>query len=189
MIDELANLAGKDPYAYRRALLVEKPRHLAVLDAAAELAGWGQPLPAGHHLGIALQESFGSIVAQVAEVSVRDREVRVHRVSCAVDCGLAVNPNQVVAQMESGIIYGLSAALTGEITIKDGATVQGNFDSYPVLRMTAAPKIDVRIVSSNGPIGGIGEPGTPPIAPAVCNAIHAATGRRIRKLPISASLA
>jgi isoquinoline 1-oxidoreductase beta subunit len=113
----------------------------------------------------------------------------VHRVSCAVDCGLAVNPDQVVAQMQSGIIYGLSAALTGEITIRDGAPVQGNFDTYTVLRMTESPAIDVRIVPSDGPIGGVGEPGTPPIAPAVCGAVFAATGQRIRRLPLSASLA
>jgi isoquinoline 1-oxidoreductase beta subunit len=189
IIDELAALAGRDPYEYRRALLADKPRHLAVLDAAAELGGWGKPLAAGHHLGIALHESFNSIVAQVAEVSVQGREVRVHRVSCAVDCGLAVNPDQVVAQMQSGIIYGLSAALTGEITIRDGAAVQGNFDTYPVLRMVESPPIDVRIVPSDGPIGGIGEPSTPPIAPAVCGGVFAATGQRIRRLPLSVSLA
>lgn len=189
VVDELAALAGRDPYEYRRALLSGKPRHLAVLDAAAELAGWGKPLPAGHHRGIALQESFNSIVAQVAEVSVSGSEVRVHRVACAVDCGLAINPDQVVAQMESAIIFGLSAALAGEITIRDGAAVQGNFDDYPVLRIGSTPIIDVRIVPSDGPIGGIGEPGTPPIAPAVCGAIYAATGKRIRKLPLSASLA
>ena len=189
VIDELAALAGRDPYEYRRALLAAKPRDLAVLDAAAELAGWGKPLPAGHHHGIALHESFGSIVAQVAEVSVQGREVRVHRVSCAVDCGLAVNPDQVVAQMESGIIYGLSAALSGEITLRDGAAVQGNFDTYPVLRQADSPQIAVRIVPSDGPMGGVGEPGTPPIAPAVCGAVFAATGKRIRRLPLSVSLA
>ena len=189
VIDELANLAGQDPYRYRRALLAGKPRHLAVLDKAATAAGWGTPLPKGHFHGIALQESFNSIVAQVAEVSVSGKQVRVHRVTCAIDCGLAVNPDQVVAQMESGIVYGLSAALRGEITIEGGAAVQGNFDTYPVLRLAETPAIDVHIVDSDGPIGGVGEPGTPPIAPAVCNAIHAATGQRIRRLPISASLA
>ena len=188
VIDELASLAKRDPYEYRQAMLADKPRHRAVLDAAAELAGWGQPLPAGRHRGIALQESFGSIVAQVAEVSVTDNNVRVHRVSCAVDCGIAVNPDQVVAQMESAINYGLCAVLESEITIRDGVAVQGNFDSYPVLRIADAPQIDVRIVNSDGPIGGIGEPGTPPIAPAVCGAIFAATGKRIRRLPLRASL-
>ena len=146
-------------------------------------------MPKGHFHGIALQESFNSIVAQVAEVSVVDKQVRVHRVTCAIDCGLAVNPDQVVAQMQSGIVYGLSAALTGEITIEAGAAVQSNFDTYPVLRLAETPAIDVHIVDSDGPLGGVGEPGTPPIAPAVCNAIHAATGQRIRRLPISASLA
>jgi len=188
VLDELATLAGRDPYDYRRALLADKPRHLAVLDAAADLAGWGKALPAGHHHGIALHESFGSIVAQVAEVSVSGNTVRVHRVSCAVDCGLAINPDQVEAQMASAIIYGLSAALSGEITLRGGAAVQGNFDTYPVLRQAATPVIDVRIVPGDGPIGGVGEPGTPPIAPAVCGAIHAARGIRVRKLPLSASL-
>ena len=145
-------------------------------------------MPAGHFHGIALQESFGSIVAQVAEVSVSEGKVRVHRVTCAVDCGLAVNPSQVVAQMESGILYGLSAALDGEINIEGGRVVEGNFDRYRVLRLVDSPAIDVHIVNSGGPIGGIGEPGTPPIAPAVCNAIFAATGQRIRRLPISKSL-
>jgi isoquinoline 1-oxidoreductase beta subunit len=189
VIDELANLAGQDPYLYRRALLAGKPRHLAVLDKAASAAGWGKPLPKAHFHGIALQESFNSIVAQVAEVSVIDKRVRVHRVTCAIDCGFAVNPDQVVAQMESSIVYGLSAALTGEITIEAGAAVQGNFDTYPVLRLAEMPATDVHIVDGDGPLGGVGEPGTPPIAPAVCNAIHAATGQRIRRLPISASLA
>jgi isoquinoline 1-oxidoreductase beta subunit len=188
VIDELATLANKDPYEYRRELLKEKPRHLAVLERAATAANWGQALPAGHFHGIALQESFGSIVAQVAEVSVSNGKARVHRVTCAVDCGLAVNPSQVVAQMESGILYGLSAALDGEINIEGGRVVEGNFDSYRVLRLVDSPAIDVHIVTSGGPIGGIGEPGTPPIAPAVCNAIFAATGQRIRRLPISKSL-
>jgi len=183
-IDELAALAGRDPYQYRRELLKEKPQHLAVLDRAALEAGWGKPLPAGRHRGIALHESFGSIVAQVAEVSIVAGEVQVHRVTCAVDCGLAINPDQVAAQMESGIIYGLSAALTGEINIERGGAVEGNFDTYPVTRIAESPAIDVHIVNSGGPIGGIGEPGTPPIAPAICNALYAATGQRIRRLPI-----
>ncbi len=188
-IDELAGLAGRDPYEYRRALLADKPRHLAVLDKAATAAGWGKPLPAGHFHGIALHESFQSIVAEVAEVSVSGTDVRVHRVTCAVDCGLAVNPDQVVAQMESGIIYGLAAALAGEITIEAGRSVQGNFDGYPFTRIAESPAIDVHIVPSDGKMGGIGEPGTPPIAPAVCGAIYAATGKRIRRLPVSAALA
>ncbi|MFZ9872566.1 MAG: molybdopterin cofactor-binding domain-containing protein [Steroidobacteraceae bacterium] len=188
VIDELAVLGGKDAYEYRRELLKEKPRHLAVLERAAAEANWGRGLAKGHFQGIALQESFGSIVAQVAEVSVSEGKVQVHRVTCAVDCGLAVNPSQVVAQMESGILYGLSAALDGEINIERGRAVEGNFDRYRVLRFVDSPVIDVHIVNSGGPIGGIGEPGTPPIAPAVCNAIFAATGQRIRRLPISKSL-
>lgn len=189
IVDELATLAGRDPYEYRRVLLAAHPRHLAVLDRTAREAGWGKPLPAGHYHGIALQESFGSIVAQVAQVSMEGGSMpRVHRVTCAVDCGLAINPDQVVAQMQSGIIYGLSAALVGEITIENGQAVQGNFDDYPVLRQAESPTIDVHIVTSDGPIGGIGEPGTPPIASAVCAAIFAATGQRIRRLPISAAL-
>ena len=188
VIDELATLAGRDAYDFRRELLAAHPRALAVLDAAATDAGWGKPLPAGHHHGIALHESFGSIVAQVAEVSVVNKTVRVHRVTCAVDCGLAVNPDQVVAQIQSAVIYGLSAALGGEITIAKGGAVQSNFTDYPVLRLSETPQIDVRIVDSGGPLGGIGEPGTPPIAPAVCAAIYAATGQRIRKLPISTAL-
>ncbi len=188
-LDELAALGGTDPVDLRRKLLVEKPRHLAVLNAVAEMAGWGSAPPAGRARGVALQESFGSIVAQIAEVSVSGSDVRVHKVWCAVDCGLAVNPDGVVAQMEGGIIYGLTAALYGEITIEKGRAVQGNFDTYPMLRMNESPEIAVRIVNSNGPMGGAGEPGTPTIAPAVTNAIFAATGKRIRRLPIAASLA
>ena len=188
VLDELAHLGQQDPLTLRRKLLTEKPRHLAVLNAAAAMASWGKEAPAGRSRGLALHESFGSIVAQVAEVSVTGRQVRVHRVWCAIDCGRAVNPDGVVAQMESGIVYGLSAALSGQITVENGRPVQGNFDTYPVLRMNEMPAISVQIISSNAPMGGAGEPGTPPIAPAVCNAIFAATGQRIRRLPISASL-
>lgn len=187
-LDEIAALGGRDPVELRRALLAGQPRHLAVLEKVVAESGWGTPLPSGRARGIALQASFDSIVAQVAEVSVEGAEVRVHRVTCAVDCGLAVNPDQVVAQMQSGIVYGLSAALYGEITLADGVPQQSNFDSYPILRQSETPAIEVHIVASNGPIGGIGEPGTPPIAPAVCNAIYAATGRRIRRLPIRTAL-
>jgi isoquinoline 1-oxidoreductase beta subunit len=183
-IDELAALGEQDPYEYRRKLLAEQPRHLAVLDRVAAESGWGQALGEGKYRGIALHESFGSIVAQVAEISVEQDQMRVERVYCAVDCGFAVNPDQVVAQMQSGIIYGLSAALYGEITIERGAAVQGNFDTYPVLRQTDSPAIEVYIINSGEKMGGIGEPGTPPIAAAVCNALFAATGQRIRRLPI-----
>jgi isoquinoline 1-oxidoreductase beta subunit len=188
-LDELATLAGKDPVDFRRDLLGSKPRHLAVLNRAVEMAAWGRPLPAGHFHGVALHECFGSIVAQVAEVSVSGAEVKVHKVHCAVDCGTAVNPGQVEAQMQSGIVYGLSAALWGEISFKDGRVQQSNFDDYRVLRMSEAPAIEVSIVNSGAALGGVGEPGTPPIAPAVCNAIFAATGKRIRKLPIAGALA
>jgi len=188
-IDELAALAGKDPYALRRDLLAGKPRHLAVLDKAATAAGWGKPLPAGHFHGIALQESFGSIVAEVVEASVADgKNVKVHRVTAAVDCGFAINPDQVVAQIQSAVIYGLSAALYGEITLEQGRIQQGNFDTYPVLRIEESPPIDVHIVETGGPLGGLGEPGLPPLAPALAGAIFAATGKRIRRLPLSVSL-
>jgi isoquinoline 1-oxidoreductase subunit beta len=184
-IDELAHAAGKDPFEFRRTLLEKHPRHKAVLELAAEKAGWGQPLPEGRARGIAVQESFGSWVAEVAEVSVSpEGKPKVHRIVCAVDCGTVVNPDTVEAQMQSGIVYGLSAALSGEITIKDGRVVQGNFDSYPVLRMNEMPVVEVHIVKSTEPPGGVGEPGTPPAAPALCNAIFALTGKRVRKLPI-----
>jgi isoquinoline 1-oxidoreductase beta subunit len=187
-LDELAFATRKDPVALRRALLAEKPRHLAVLDLAAEKAGWGKPLPQGHFHGVALEESFGSIVAQVAEVSVTGSEVRVHRVVCVIDCGFAVIPDQVVAQMESGIVYGLSAALRGEITLDAGRVQQSNFHDYAPLRMNEMPVVETHIIASGAPMGGAGEPGTPCIAPAVCNAIFAATGKRIRELPLSRSL-
>lgn len=187
-IDELAAVAGKDPLEFRRSMLSNKPRFLAVLEKAAAMARWGQPLAAGRFHGIALHESFGSIVAQVAEVSVNGAEVRVHRVHCAVDCGQAINPGQVEAQMQSGIVYGLSAALWGEITFENARVQQSNFDNYRVLRMSETPAIDVSIINSGAPLGGIGEPGTPPIAPAVAGAVFAATGKRIRTLPLSRSL-
>lgn len=183
-IDEMAAAAGKDPFEYRRALLADKPRHKAALETAAGKAGWGSPLPAGRARGIALCESFGSIVAEVAEVSLVDGKVKVHRVVCALDCGMTVNPAIVRRQMESAIIFGLSAALYGKITIKDGRVEQSNFHDYPVVRMNETPQVEVHIVSSGEKPGGVGEPGTPPIAPAVCNALFALTGKRIRSLPI-----
>ena len=184
-LDELAVLGGKDPVEVRRRLLGSHPRHRRALELAAEKAGWGTPLPAGRARGIAVHESFGSIVAQVAEVSLHDDGApRVHRVTCAVDCGQVINPDTVRAQMESGIIYGLSAALYGELTLERGRVRQGNFHDYPVVRMREAPQIDVHIIAAGDPHGGIGEPGTPPIAPAVCNAILALTGRPVRQLPI-----
>lgn len=182
-IDELAHAAGRDPYEYRRALL-DDPRHLGVLDAVAEAADWGSPPAEGRARGIAVVASFGSWVAEVAEVSVENGRPRVHRVWCAVDCGVVVNPRIVRAQMESGIVYGLTAALFGEINIERGRVVQSNFHDYEMLRMDEAPAIEVVLVPSGDAPGGVGEPGTPPIAPAVANAIHALTGERVRRLPI-----
>ncbi|MDE2566205.1 MAG: xanthine dehydrogenase family protein molybdopterin-binding subunit [Burkholderiales bacterium] len=184
-IDELAAAAHQDPFEYRRALLGKSPRHKAVLERAAAEAGWGRPLPAGRARGIAVAESFGSYVAEVAEVSVdADGTPRVHRVVAAVDCGQTVNPAIVQRQIESAIVFGLSAALYGRISYAEGRVEQGNFNTYPVLRMNAAPKVEVHVMASTEAPGGIGEPGTPPLAPAVLNAIYAATGRRLRKLPV-----
>ncbi|HVN72144.1 MAG TPA: xanthine dehydrogenase family protein molybdopterin-binding subunit [Desulfomonilia bacterium] len=185
-LDEAAHAAGKDPFELRRSHLTGKTRHRKVLELAAEKAGWGTPLQDGRSRGIALAESFGSIVAQVAEISVSARgKVRVHRVVCAVDCGGFVNPDTIEAQMESGIIFGLSAALHGAITLKDGRVEQDNFNNYPVLRMNETPQIEVYIVPSTEKPGGVGEPGVPPIAPAVANAVFAATGLRLRVLPMT----
>jgi isoquinoline 1-oxidoreductase beta subunit len=187
-IDELAAAAQQDPVAYRRALLGKNPRARAVLDIAAEKAGWGRPLPARSGRGVSVQFAFGSYVAQVAEVTVSaDGSVRVPRVVCAVDCGVIVNPDTVKAQMESGIIFGLTAALWGEITIKDGRVEQHNFSDYRMLRMHESPAIEVHLVESREAPGGIGEAGTSAIAPAVTNAIFAATGTRVRKLPVKLS--
>jgi isoquinoline 1-oxidoreductase beta subunit len=184
-LDEVAYAGGKDPYALRRKLLTKHPRHLGVLQLAAEKAGWGNPLAKGHGRGMAVHESFGSFVAQVAEVSVNPSgTVRVHKVVCAIDCGRIVNPDTIKAQMESGIVFGLSATLHGEITFKQGRVIQSNFHDYPILRMSEMPMVEVYIVPSDEKSGGVGEPGVPPIAPAVCNAIFAATNKRIRRLPI-----
>ena len=180
-IDELAHESGRTPLALRRSLLQRHPRHLAVLNAAVAAAGVA---PAGRAHGVALHQSFGSIVAQVAEVSVDGGVIRVHKVSCAVDCGIAVNPNIVAQQMESGVVFGLSAALYGEITIDKGAVVQGNYDDYPVLRMPQTPQVSTIIIASAAPPEGIGEPGVPPIAPAVAAAVFALTGQRLRSLPL-----
>lgn len=188
-IDELAAAAGKDPYEYRRSLLDKQPRYKQVLELAAQKAGWGKPLPAGVFRGIAVAQSFGSYVAEVVEVSVAaDGTPKVHRVVAAVDCGQTVNPAIIERQVEGAIVYGLSAALYGKITLKDGRVEQGNFHDYPVLRMTEMPKVEVHIVASTEKPGGIGEPGTPPIAPAVANAIFAATGKRLRSLPFDTEL-
>jgi len=188
-IDEMAAAAKADPLQFRLALLGRSPRHKAVLEAAAARAGWGKPLPRGHHQGIAVAESFGSYVAEVAEVSVADDGTpRVHKVWAAVDCGQTVNPLTIQRQIEGAIVFGLSAALYGRISHKDGRVEQSNFHDYPVLRMSEMPQVEVQILASREAPGGIGEPGTPPIAPAVTNAIFAATGRRLRSLPIDTAL-
>ncbi len=184
-IDEVAHAVKKDPYEFRSMLLVKHPRHLGVMKLAAEKAGWGNPLPAGLARGIAVHKSFGSFIAQVAEVSMNpDGKVDVKKVVCAIDCGRIVNPDTIEAQMESGIVFGLSAALFGAITFKNGRVEQSNFHDYPLLRINEMPKVEVHIVGSKEAPGGVGEPGVPPVAPSVCNAIFALTGKRIRRLPI-----
>ena len=184
-IDEVANAAGKDSFEFRAELLKDSPRHLAVLNKAAEEAQWSRPLPEGSGRGISLQESFGSLVAQVVEVAVVEGEVSVERVVAVIDPGLAVAPDGIAAQLESGIIYGLTAALHGEITIEKGAVVQSNFHDYKAVRMNEAPNIETHVINSGHDIGGAGEPGTPGIAPALMNAVFNATGTRVRQLPLS----
>lgn len=187
MMDALAAAAGQDPVAFRLAHLGKHPRHAAVLKLAAEKAGWNTPLPAGKARGVAVHESFGSFVAQVAEVSMKDGVISVDRVVCAVDCGLAVNPDHVRAQMEGGIGFGLGAALSSAITLTGGKPDQANFDTYSVLRIDRMPKvIDVHILNSGNPPTGVGEPGVPPIAPAVANAVARLTGKRPLRLPLEA---
>ena len=188
-IDEMAAAAKQDAVAYRRALLGKSPRAKAVLDLAAEKAGWGQALPKGSGRGVSLQFVFGTYMAHVAEVEVsKDGAVRVHRVVCAVDCGTVVNPDTVQAQIQSGIIFGATATLHGEITLKNGRVEQTNFDTYQMLRMNEAPAIEVHIVKSTEPPGGMGETGTSAIVPAIANAIFAATGKRLRKMPVDANV-
>jgi isoquinoline 1-oxidoreductase beta subunit len=184
LIDELAHAAGKDPVEYRRRLLQKHPRHLGVLNAATEKAGWGRALPSGHARGVAVHESFGSFVSQVAEVSMRGGRIRVHRVTCAIDCGIAVNPETITAQMESGIAYGLGAVLHSALHLKSGRVQESNFHDYRVLRLNEMPVVEVHIVPSTEKPGGVGEPGVPPIAPAVANAVFALTGQRLRELPL-----
>jgi isoquinoline 1-oxidoreductase beta subunit len=184
MIDELAHAANQDPLAYRLALLKDKPRHAAALSLAADKAGWSSPPPAGHARGLAVHESFGSIVAQVAEVSVEHGQIRVHAVTCAVDCGTVVNPLGVEAQVQGSVVFGLSAALHGKLTLAGGKVQESNFHDYPVLRMYEMPRVTVHIVPSKAKMGGIGEPATAPIAPAVANAVFALTKQRLRSLPL-----
>jgi len=185
LIDELARAANKDPVAYRRALLKDHPRHLGVLNLAAEKSGWAVPPRGGRERGVAVHESFGSFVAQVAEVSVDAGRIRVHRVVCAVDCGIAVNPETIRAQMESAVAFGLSAALFSALHFKNGRVQESNYHDYRVLRMNEMPEVEVHIVPSTAKPGGIGETGVPPIAPAVANAVAALTGQRLRELPLT----
>ncbi len=185
LIDQAAHAAGADPVEYRRLLLAEHPRHLGVLNLAAEKAGWGSKLPAGRARGVAVHESFGSFVAEIAEVSVDGTEIRVHRVTAAIDCGIAVNPEAIEAQVQGGIAYGLSATLHSAIHLSEGAARESNFDDYKVLRLAEMPHVDVHIVPSTDPPGGVGEPGTPPIAAAVANAVFVLTGQRLTELPLT----
>ncbi|VVO41520.1 xanthine dehydrogenase family protein molybdopterin-binding subunit [Pseudomonas fluorescens] len=187
LIDELAEAAGKDPVDYRRTLLKDHPRHLGVLNLAVEKAGWKAPLPDGHALGVAVHESFGSYIAQVAEVSQDNLAIRVHRVVCAVDCGIAVNPMSIAAQMESAITFGLGFTLHSKLTFKDGRVEQSNYHDYQVLRLNEMPLVEVHIVPSSEKPGGVGEAGVPPTAPAVANAVFALTGQRLRELPLDLS--
>jgi isoquinoline 1-oxidoreductase beta subunit len=185
-VDELAQAARQDPVAYRLALLAARPRHRAVLELAARQAGWGAPLPAGWARGVALHQSFGSICVQVAEVSIEKGALRVHRVVCALDCGVAVHPDGVRAQMEGSVAFALGAVLRGQITVRDGAVEQANFPAYDVLRLHEMPRVQTHLVASARPPGGVGEVGVPPLAPAVINALAALTGRRVRRLPLRA---
>jgi isoquinoline 1-oxidoreductase beta subunit len=190
-IDELAAASRQDPAAFRRTLLGKSPRAMAVLDLAVKEAGWGSSLPRGRGRGVALMySSWDTYVAQVAEVETTNAsEVRVRRIVCAVDCGTVVNPDIVRAQIESGVVYGTSAALWGEVTIKNGRVEQSNFHDYRALRMSEAPAIEVHLVRSSEAPGGIGEPGTAVTAPALANALYAATGKRLRRLPLQPALA
>ncbi|MGH8030894.1 MAG: molybdopterin cofactor-binding domain-containing protein [Luteimonas sp.] len=189
LVDELAHATGQDPLDYRRLLLKDHPRHLAALNLAADKFGWGAPAAQDRGYGIAVHESFGSFVAQAVEVSVEGGTIKVHRVVCAIDCGPAVNPLTIVAQMESGIAFGLGAALHSKLTFKDGRVQESNYHDYQVLRMHEMPRVDVHIMPSTQSMGGVGEPGTPPIAPAVANAVFALTGQRLRELPLRLNVA
>jgi isoquinoline 1-oxidoreductase beta subunit len=187
MLDEIATATGKDPVELRRGLLAKNPRVRNVLDLAASKAGWGSALPKGRARGIAVHESFGSVCAQVAEVSLEGNNIRVHKITAAFDCGLVVNPLTVEAQVQSAIAFGLSAALYSEITLKDGRVVQSNFHDYRVLRMNEMPLVEVHLAPGGDKPTGVGEPGTPPVAPAVANALFALTGKRARQLPLASA--
>ena len=180
-IDELAKAAGKDPYQYRRMLLDKHPRQKRLLEYVAEKAGWKKPVAPGRGRGIAIHESFGSVVAYVAEVSItKNKTLKVHKVVCAIDCGQMVNPDTIKAQMEGCVVFGLTAAFYGEITFEKGRVKQGNFHDYRMLRMNEMPQVEVHILDSKEKMGGVGEPGVPPVAPAVMNALFILTGKRVR---------
>ena len=184
-IDELAHAAGQDPYRFRRKLLAGAPKDLAILDAVAEAADWDTAPPQGVHRGIAVQDAYGSYTAAVIEVSVNDAgALHIDRVLVGIDCGYVANPDSVRAQLEGSVVYGLTAALYGEITIKDGRVEQSNFHDYQMMRIAEMPKVETILAPSGGFWGGAGEPGMSPLAPALCNAIFAATGKRIRSLPL-----
>jgi isoquinoline 1-oxidoreductase beta subunit len=184
-MDELASAAGKDPYEYRRALLAKSPKDLGILEATAKAAGWGQPLPAGVFRGIAQTEAYGSYTSAVAELSVdKNGEVNIRRLVLGIDPGYAVNPDNIQAQMQGSSVFMLTAMFWGEITIKEGRVEQSNFHDYRMMRLREMPKVEVVLAPSGGFWGGVGEPGQASIAPAVCNAIFAATGKRVRSLPL-----
>ena len=184
-VDELAHAAGQDPYQFRRRHMVSGSRDLAVLDLAALKAGWGRVRPKGRFQGIAVHKSFGSYAAQVAEISIQAGAVHVHRIVCAIDCGAFVNPDTIAAQIEGAVIFAMTAALKGAISIQGGRVEQTNFDRYPMVRMNEAPAVEVYVVKNGSTPGGLGEPGVPPLAPAIGNAIFAATGQRLRTLPMT----
>ncbi len=169
---------------FARSLLTDKPRHRAVLEKVAAMAAWGDSLPAGHVRGIAMHAMVGTVVAHVVQISTEENKLRIHRVDCAVDCGIAINPDTITAQLEGSIMDGLTAAIYGQITIKHGRVAQSNFDNYRMMRLPQTPKITVSIIEGADEPGGVGEPGVSPIAPALLNAIFAATGKRIRSLPL-----
>jgi isoquinoline 1-oxidoreductase beta subunit len=184
-MDELAHAAGKDPYEFRRALLAHEQKPLGILDAVARAADWGKPLPAGVFRGIATTEPYGSYAAAVAEVSVSDKgEITIRRIVTGIDCGYAVNPDNITAQLQGSVVYALTAGLWGEITIKDGHAEQGNFDAYRMMRLREMPKVEAVIAPSGGFWGGVGEPGQAAVIPSLLNAIFAATGKRVRSLPL-----
>ena len=183
-MDELAAAAGKDPLEYRRTLLAKEPKYLRVLNMAAEKSGWGKALPAGRKLGVAVMEGYGTYLAQVAEVSVAGNDIKLHRMVIVADVGTMVNPNIVQQQIESSVIYGMSAAMYDEIVVKNGRVQQTNFHNYRVPRMNETPKIEIHLIADGDKPGGIGEPVTALVAPTVANAVFAITGKRLRKLPL-----